>query len=168
MTKLKINPGLACGLLVGSFLVGGSSLFLVTLLLFIFCEVTDSTKDTAVRVITFFIGITIVSLGWSLIVDGIDVLVDFIKWVISSLNSFRDYDNQIDANKWINIITGLVSVVNSLIILLIALSKLVFAVSVITGKKGSENFVSKKINEYVNKALVYVNNIGTTNNTQQQ
>ena len=85
MNKYKINPGLASVILVAAFLAGGATLLTITALIFLFCEIDDRVEKTATRVITFFIGITIVTLGWNLLVQGIGIVTGLITKLFTSI-----------------------------------------------------------------------------------
>lgn len=69
MNKVKINSGLASIILIASLFTGLQSLLLVTVLLFIFTDINDKIQIIAIKVITFYVGITLFSLAWGLIYD---------------------------------------------------------------------------------------------------
>lgn len=74
MLKAKVSTGLAAIMLISSLFVGWQTMLIVTILLFAFCEVDGKVKDIAIRVITFFIGLTLVITAWGLIVDGVELI----------------------------------------------------------------------------------------------
>ena len=95
-SKVKINPGLASLIILAAYLAGGATLLTITVLIFLFCEIDERVEITATRVITFFIGITIVSLGWDLIVSGIGLFTDLIAKLFTSVNGFLDITDMIE------------------------------------------------------------------------
>ena len=159
INKIKINPSVACALLVAAFLFGGATLFTVAIFLFCFCEVDDRIQQTAVRVFTFFIGITIVSLGWNLIVKGIGIGTGFIEKLIDLINNVGDAG--IEYQKVMVPLEGFIDLFDRAICLLIELARLVFVVGLLTNRPGKPNFVSKKIDEFVTKAFGWVTNATT-------
>lgn len=74
--KIKINPGLASIVLVGAFFAGWQTLLTVIVFMFAFCEVDESAKNVAIKVVTFLVGITVVSVLWNILVDGVGVAID--------------------------------------------------------------------------------------------
>ncbi len=169
MNKIKINSGLASIMLVASLFAGWQTLLLITILMFGFCEVEERVKDVAVKVITFFVGFTIVSVGWDIIVNGIGVVTGGIDSLVDMINSYLDPIDVINANKLIAPIIALKNIASSIMSVLFMIVKLGFIISILTGKSGSKNVLSSKIDEYVNKALNYVSgNVGTTVNQTMQ
>jgi len=167
MAKVKINPGLACVILVASLFAGWECLLLVTLLMFIFCEVDERIKDVATKVITFYIGLSLVSLGWNIIVSGIKAITDAITSIVTIINTYRDpLDDIISAAKIIAPVTNLMDIADSVVDLLLIIAKFGFIISVFTFKPEKSNPLSSKINEYVNKVLNYINGNTNVNNSQ--
>ncbi len=158
-SKVKINPGLASLIILASYLAGGATLLTVTVLIFLFCETDERVEITATRVITFFIGITIVSIGWELVVSGIGIVTDFIAKVFVCINGFLDYTDVIAYEKWLNPLTSIVTIADSVVALLLLLAKVTFVIAVLTNKPGSGNFITKKIDEYVAKALNFIGGV---------
>jgi len=159
MNKYKINPGLACVLLVAAFLAGGATLLTVTALIFLFCEVNDRVEQTATRVVTFFIGITIVALGWGLIVQGIGLVTGLIAKLFTSINGFLDYEDAINYAKFLGPIESIVDIADDVVSLLLGIAKLGFVVALITNKPASPNFITRKIDEFVTKTLNFLNGV---------
>lgn len=73
MSKLKINSWLASVILLGCLFSGWATFLTVVVLMLIFCEISVSVKQVLVRVITFYFGITLLSMAWGLIVDGVNL-----------------------------------------------------------------------------------------------
>ena len=157
INKIKINPSVACALLVAAFLFGGATLFTVAIFIFCFCEVDDRIQQTAVRVFTFFIGLTIVSIGWNLIVKGIGIGTGFFAKLFDLINNVGDAG--IEYQKVLVPLDGFIGLFDQAINLLIELARLVFVVSLLTNKPGKPNFVSRKIDEFVTKAFGWVSNV---------
>lgn len=163
MAKVKINPGLACVMLVASLFAGWECLLLVTLLMFIFCEIDERIKSVATKVITFYVGLSIVSLGWSIIVSGVKALTDAITSIVAIINTYRDpLDDIVSAAKIIAPITNLMDIADSVVEVLLVVAKLGFIISVFTFKPEKSNPLSTKINEYVNKVLNFISGNGNT------
>ena len=159
MSRVKINPGLASLIILASYLAGGATLLTITVLIFLFCEIDERVEITATRVVTFFIGITIVSLSWDLIVTGIGLVTGLISKLFISINGFLDYTDVIEYEKWLNPITNIVGLADATINFLLLFAKVTFVIAVLTNKPGSSNFITKKIDEYVAKALNFVSGI---------
>jgi len=157
VNKYKINPGLASVMLVAAFLAGGATLLTITALIFLFCEIDDRVEKTATRVITFFIGITIVTLGWNLIVDGIGIITGVIAKFFTSINGFLDIDEVINYEKILGPIQSVVAICDEVVTFLITLAKLGFVIALITNKPAKPNFITRKIDEFVAKTLNFLN-----------
>lgn len=157
INKLKINPGVASILLLAAYLLGGSTLFTVAIFIFCFCEVDDKIQNTAVKVFTFFIGITIVSVGWNIIISAVGLLLSAVNKAFSYLNT--NFDVTLDYIKIMTPITDTVDIVDNVVKLLIKVADIGFVISVISNKPGKSTPISGKIDEFVNNALNYVQSI---------
>lgn len=160
MTKIKINPGLAAIILLATLFAGWESLLLVTLLMFIFCDVDESIKNVATRVITFYVGFAIVSLGWNLISSGVDFIVTALNNLVGIINTYLEPEDYIVLTKITNPVNNVMEILNSGVAFLLLFARLAFILAVLTGKKSNGNVVSNKINEYVAKAINFVNAFG--------
>lgn len=163
--KIKLNPGLASIVLVAAFLIGWQFLITAIVFMFAFCEIDESTKNVAVKVVTFLVGLTVVSIGWNILVDGVGVLIDGVNLVLQFINQFLDPVDAIEITNIESTIRTVVSFADKVVDLLIRVAEVAFVVAMLTGKPGKENFVTKKINEYVNSALNFVS--GTPAPAQQ-
>lgn len=159
MNKIKLSPGLASVILITAFFAGGGNLLLITLLMFIFCEIDSNIKNNATRIITFSLALTIVSIGWGLLYSGADLLVDCFGKIETTINTFRNVGEYIKLTKFIVPIREALDVVDSLISILLTLAKFGFVISMLTNKPGNNNFISRKVNEYINIILNYINSI---------
>ena len=157
MGKVKINNNLAALMLVASIFGGWECLLLVTLLMFIFCEVDDKIQNVAIRVITFYVAYTIVSMGWSVIYSGVSTAEGAITNIVATINTYLDPAEAIETTKLIVPIKNILAIADSVMDLLFLIVKLGFVVSVFTFKPASTNPLTTKINEYVNKVLNYIN-----------
>lgn len=171
MNRVKISSGLAAIVLLASLFSGWSTLLTVTVLILLFCELDEKIKSIMVRVITFYVGLTIFDLAWGLIVDGINLIPSTIEQLVTVINSYLS--KPIDILKLevylLNPATSLVGIADGIINYLIIFAKFAFIVCILGNKAMKENFVVKKINEYVNKAVNYINSFEiNANNMQQQ
>ncbi|MBQ4030242.1 MAG: hypothetical protein II625_00690 [Bacilli bacterium] len=158
MNKIKLTPGVASVILLAAFLGGGTTLFTVAIFFLCFCELDEKIHNTMVKIFTFFVGITIVTLGWNIIMSGCNLVLDAITKLFVSINGFLDPSDVIEYTKFITPIESIIGLADGFVSLLILIAKVAFVIGVLTNKKGSSNFVSKKIEEYVNKAIVWVQN----------
>jgi len=168
MNKMKLSSGLGSILLVASLFAGWQTLLLITILMFVFCEIEESVKDVAIKVITFFVGFTIVSIGWDIVINGVSAVTGGIDSLVGMINTYLDSIDYINANKLIAPIHAVKNIASSIMTVLFMVVKLGFIISILTGKSGNKNILSSKIDEYVNKALNYVSgNVTNMNSTMQ-
>lgn len=154
--KLKINTGLASIILVASLFAGWQTMLIVTILMFLFCEVDERVKQVATSVITFYVGYTIVSTGWTIIMNVADLIVSTINnFVAYIVKTFELYD--FDISILMTPLGIIIKVLDNGVSILLSIVKLGFVIGILTGKPSSSNPLSSKINEYVNKAINYVN-----------
>lgn len=169
MSKIKINPGLAAIVLLACLFAGWQTLLLVVLFMLLFCEVDDKLKSIIIKVITFFAAYTIVSTAWDLIVGGVNLVLGTINDVLNLINSFLDITDQIDftplTQYCLNPISKLVSMADNIVSFIFLIVKFTFIIATIQNKPAKENFVSKKINEFVTKIVNYINGIDLGNVT---
>jgi len=161
MNKIKLSSGLASILLVVSFFLGWQSLLTLVVLMLAFVEMNDGIKQTMVRVLSFFVGLTIVTLGWDLITSGVDVIMVSIDKLVGIINGYLD--SPMDISKlYLYLLTPISKVVelaDGIIGWLLAFAKFGFIVGLLTNKMMKETFISKKINEFINKTLYWVNSL---------
>ena len=163
MSKIKLNPGLASIILLACLFSGWSTLLTVSVLMLLFCEVDDKIKGIAVKVIAFYAGITLVSMAWGLIYDGVDLIVNSIDKLIATINCYLEYPNLIDITKLklylISPVQNLLSIADGAIAYLLVFAKFGFIIATLGNKAVKENIVVKKINEFVAKVVNYINSI---------
>ncbi len=164
MNKLKINNSLAAIILVATLFAGWQTTLLVILLMLIFCELDDKIKNLTTTVIAFSVGLTLVSILWSLIYDGTNLLLNSLATIIDIINRYLSVGNKIDITsltlKFIEPVKSIFEIGNSGVDLLIMLTKFGFVISIFTGAAMKNNAFTRKVNEYINKALGFINNYG--------
>jgi hypothetical protein len=164
MNKLKINNSLAAIILVATLFTGWQTTLLVILLMLIFCELDDKIKNLTTTVIAFSVGLTLVSILWSLIYDGTNLLLNSLATIIDIINRYLSVGNKIDITsltlKFIEPVKSIFEIGNSGVDLLIMLTKFGFVISIFTGAAMKNNAFTRKVNEYINKALGFINNYG--------
>lgn len=165
MDKVKINSGLASIMIVASIFAGWQTLLLVVLLMFLFCDVEDKVKDVAIRVITFYVGYYIVSLGWDVIVNCANLVLRAINSFVTTFNSYVDPVDYLIATKITAPISLVIDIASGVVSIMFILVRIGFVISVLTNKPASQNTLVKKINEYVAKALNYVNGVVVNSQT---
>ena len=164
MNKLKINNSLAAIILVAALFAGWQTMLLVVLLMLIFCELDDKIKNLATTVIAFFVGLTLISMLWTLIYDGVNLLLDSIETIVNILNTYLSSGSKIDIlslqGKFVNPVKQLLEIVSSGVSFLITFTKFGFIISIFTGAAMKNNAFTRKVNEYINKALGFINSYG--------
>ena len=163
MSKMKINTGLASIILVASLFAGWQTVLLIAILMLLFCEINENVKSVMTKVLSFLVAITLISLGWSILSDGVDLIFSIITRFVGIINSYLDFTKQISFIKFNNYfatpLTSLISIVGSIISFLITASKFIFIFVILTNKKFKENFISKKVNLVINKVTDYINDL---------
>ena len=164
MSKVKLNPGLIGIVLLTSLFAGWETLLIVTALILIFCEVDDKIKSLIVKVVAFFAGLALVTMAWNLIVNGINVIFTGIDDFINIINSYLGYGNQVNVASFnsylVNPIKYVLDIADKVMQFLFTFVKFAFIVAVLNNKPAKENFVMKKVNQFVDKAVSYVNSLG--------
>lgn len=166
MNKIKLNSGIAALILIVSFLTGWGTFVTALVLMLLFAEVDEKTESLAARLGTFIVGYLLFSLIWSVIdsaatliikdvgslADGVNLLVEKIAHKYSS-----DYFTGPATTVW--------NTIDSIVTILMMLTKFGFVVAVLSNKPESNNFIAKKIRNYVNMVFSFINNIGNGNNS---
>jgi len=158
MSKVKVPTGLAAVILCASLFAGWQTLLIVAVLLLLFADVED-VKGMIVRVITFYVGLTLFSAIWGLIVDGVDLVFDSIINFINVINNWVDKPITIVniQQYFITPVTGLVNIADDIVSYLIVFAKVAFIYAFISKTATKETFISKWINKYIDKAVNFVN-----------
>jgi len=169
MNKLKINTGLAAVVMLGCLISGWSTLLIVVVLMLIFCDINDAVKQLMVRVVTFYLGITLFSTAWGLIVDGVDLVISSFDKFIDIINSYLT--DPIDVYKLelylLSPISKVVSLVDEVVSYLLVFVKFSFIIAVLGNNNLKDNFIVQKLNIFVNKVISYVNSFDLMQNNSQ-
>lgn len=173
MSKFKVNSGLLSLVLVACLFSGWATMLTVVVLILIFCEIDEKIKNILVRVLSFFVAITLFSMLWDLITGGVTLAIGSIKDLINVINSYLEYDKVISLGKLDSYVfvpvQGLVDIADSVIGYILTFIKFSFIISIFLNKSGKPNFIIKKIEEYVNNIVNFVNSFdlsGVNQNTQ--
>lgn len=161
MNKLKINSGLASILVLASLFAGWQTLLLVVLFILLFCEINDTIKGMIIKVVSFFVGLTLFTTLWGLITDIFPLVVSIFNKFIGIIGNYLD--KPIDVSK-LNLylfdpVDSLVSIIDSIVQYLLILIKFIFIISVLANKAMKDNVITKFINKYVDKVISFVNGI---------
>lgn len=158
MNKVKISSGLAAVILLAGLYAGWATLLVVAVLMLIFCEMNESIKQTMTRVLTFFLAITLISVGWQLIVQGIDVVFSTIKNFSTIISSYAASFNILKLEVYfMTPVKVLVGIADDIISFGLSVVKLVFVITVLLNKPMKENVIVKKMNEFITKIVNYIN-----------
>ena len=160
MGKLKVNSGLLSLVLVACLFTGWSTMLTVAILILIFCELDERCKNIFVRVVSFFVAITLFNLFWDLITGAISLGISSIKDLINIINSYLPYDKVITLGKLDSYVfipvQGAVDIASSIISYIIMFVEFKFVVGLFLNKPGKPNFIIKKIEEYLNSVISFV------------
>ena len=129
----------------------------VVVLMFLFCEVEDKVKGVAVKVIAFFAGLTLVSVGWGLIVDAVRYICTDSVELFNMLN--YTIGTSIDLTNIVNPVSVVLNILDDVVTLFIGFAKFFFILNVLRNKPMKENIIVKKINEYVANVVNYMNSV---------
>ncbi len=161
MNKSKVNTGIAALLVFASIFAGWDVLLIVSVLLLIFSEFNDKTKDVTVKVISFLAGISIITLGWSLIVNGVDLLFNVIEKFVDIINSYlSDPITMINLTRYvITPISKLVEIGDKIFDYIIIIIKFKFILDILNNKPIKNNIITK----FVNKVINFINQCNGVN-----
>ena len=171
MNKVKISSGLAAIVLLASLFSGWTILLTVSILMLLFCEMNETIKQVMVKVITFYVGLTIVNLAWELIVDGVNLITSSLNQLIAVINSYLTEPINIYKLELylLSPLTNIVSLIDGIVVYLLVFAKFMFIIAILGNKPMKENFIVKKINEFISKAISFINSFEITSaNVQQQ
>lgn len=165
--KIKLSSGLASLILVATLFAGWQVVLLVMLLMFLFCEVEENVKNVASKVLTFYVGFTLVSMAWELIISGINLVFGSLDQIVAIINVYRDPLDLITLAKFTTPFVTVIAVVDSIFNYLLTFVKFGFIISLLTGKAIHNNPVSSKINEYMTKAINYISSMDSVGTNAQ-
>lgn len=168
MNKVKISTGLAAIVLLASLFSGWTILLTVSVLMLLFCEMNETIKQVMVKVITFYVGLTVVNLAWDLIVDGVGLAISSLNQLIEVINSYLSEPINIYKLELylLNPISNIVNILDGIVVYLLVFAKFMFIIAVLGNKPMKENFIVNKINEFINKTITFINSF-EINNVQQ-
>jgi hypothetical protein len=168
MNKIKVNSGIVSLLLLAGLFAGWEAMLIISMLLFLFCDADEQTKGVAVRVLTFFVGITLLSAAWNLITGGIDVVMDAIKSLFNTINLFKEPMDYINISKFTGTVDNIAGVASSVVTYLITLTKFLFVIALLSGRPAKNTPIASFLNNYISQAINFINGINiTVNNTQK-
>lgn len=159
MSKVKLNSGLGAIILLASIFSGWSTLLIVSVLMLLFCEIDEKVKSIMTRVISFFVVITLISMGWSIITGAFDLLVSTIENFVTIINSYSYNPATLFkfTRYFVTPINTLLDMVGNVISFGITISKFLFIIFVLVDKKAKDNFITKKVNMLISKVVNFVN-----------
>ena len=160
MNKVKVSTGLASLVLVASIFAGLGTMLTVIALLLLFCEV-DNVKGVIVRVLSFYLGLLLFQTLWGILVDGYGVVCSTIDGFIGVINSYLDKPITISKlhQYLLDPIKSILNICDNIVDFFVVLIKFGFVVSFLEGKVAKENFISKFVNKFIDKAVAFVNGI---------
>lgn len=168
MGKVKINNNVAALMIVVSIFAGFETLLIVTALMAIFCDMNDKIKPLIIKVISFMAGLALISLGWKLISNGVDLVFNLFENIIKIINSYLSYSSKINITdfetKFVNPVKIIVSSIGTIISYLILVFKFGFIISVVSGKAMKETAWTKKVNKFISKFVNFSNSYNENEN----
>ncbi len=161
MNKIKINSGLASVLIVASFFVGWQALLLVVLFILLFCELNDTIKGVMIKILSFFIGLSLFQMAWNLIVNAYPVVVDTINNFVEVINCYVDDPISLGNLQayLLEPIQIILNTADSIVGYVIVLVKFMFVISLLGNKVMKENFITKFVNKFIDKVINFVNGL---------
>ena len=139
MKKIKVNENILALLMFGSIFAGWQYLVIVTAFIWAFCEVGKSLQNLTIKVFAVFGALSIIALGWELIVQGVDMTMGGLDRFFNMLVSWG-----VDSNLVVNAtryaftpINLLVEIFGSIVAFLLLLAKLKFIVSMLANKNAT-------------------------------
>jgi ribosomal protein S27AE len=136
MKKLKVNENILALLMFISMFAGWQYMIIVLGFIWAFCEAGNSLQKLTVKVVSVFGGIAIVSLVWSLVVQGIDATMGGLNRFFQMLVSWGvDGNLVVNANRYaFQPINLLVEIFESVLNLLLLIVKVKFIFCVLANK----------------------------------
>ncbi|MBQ6282800.1 MAG: hypothetical protein IJK66_04645 [Bacilli bacterium] len=159
MEESKMNSGVFAIMLVALIFAGWEATLIVSALLLIFGKLDDRRRNLLISVLTFVVGVALFRLCWSLVTDGISLVLNSLDNFLEFIGSFLDEPiSTYNLNKYfITPVTKLVNIASDIVAYAITVFKYLFAISLLTGKALGNNFLFNFIYKYIEKALNFVN-----------
>lgn len=159
MEESKMNTGIFAIMLVALIFAGWEATLIVSALLLIFGKLDDRRRNILISVLTFVVGITLFRLCWNVIADGIGLILSTLDNFLDFIGSFLDEPISTQGlNKYlITPVSKLVTIATDIVSYAITVFKYLFAISLLTGKNMSNNFLFNFIYKYIEKAINFVN-----------
>lgn len=160
MKKLKINNALAIILILASMFAGWGTFLLTTLLILIFTELDEKTRNIIASIATFFLSLTIVSLLWDLIVGGTRYILNSADGIVSVINAFRDPLDQIEglSTKFTIPVSHIVNIIDNGVNYCFTFVKVFYLIRFFTNKQCTQGKISSYINDYMQAVSNYIYN----------
>ena len=156
MKKLKVNENILALMMFISMFAGWQYMLIVLGFIWAFCEAGNSLQRLTVKVVSVFGGIAIVSLIWSLIIQGADATLGGLNKFFQMLVSWGVDANLVtNANKYaFQPIDLILSIFESILNLLLLIVKVKFIFSVL-GNRTYTGFwpvkgIAEKIENFAN------------------
>ncbi len=156
MKKLKVNENILALAMFTSLFAGWQYMLIVLLFIWAFCEAGNSLQKLTVKAISVFGAIAIVSLIWSLIVQGYDATAGGLNRFFQMLVSWGvDANLVLNANKYaFTPLELLMAIFESILNFLLLIVKVKFVLSVISNKSYTGFWpvkgLARKIEEFAN------------------
>ncbi len=156
MKKLKVNENILALAMFASLFAGWQVMVVVLLFVWAFCEAGNSLQKLTVKTISVFGAIAVVSLCWSLIVQGVDATMGGLNKFFQMLVSWGvDGSLVLNANKYaFTPIELLISIFESILNLILLIVKVRFIFSILTNKNYNGIWpvrkIAEKIEEFAN------------------
>lgn len=175
MEENKMNTGVFAIIIIALIFAGWEATLIVSALLLIFGKLDDKRRNILISVLTFVVGITLFRLCWSLLIDGVNLILNSLENLLGFISSFlSDPISTYGLNKYlITPVTKLLNIASDVVSYAITVFKYLFAISLLTGKNLNNNFLFNFIYKYIEKAINFVNQntegfFQSNNNYQQQ
>ncbi len=136
MKKIKVNENILALLMFGSIFAGWPYLVATTAFIWAFCEAGKSLQNLTIKVVSVFGALAIITLGWELIVQGVDMTMGGLNRFFNMLVSWGvSADLVTNATRYaFTPINLLVEIFGSILTFLVLLAKLKFIVSILANK----------------------------------
>ena len=151
MNKVKVSSGVASVLLVGSIFAGLGTTLTIAALLIIFCDIEDF-KKVLVRVLSFYIGLFILTHAWDLLVGLYDLLLSVINSLVTFIDSYLSKPLDVSGlyRYFLTPVKTIIGMIDSIFDYIVAIIKLGFIFIILKKKDVKETFLSKIVSNFIN------------------